>query len=183
MLEPSVAVPLQTSSAYPAPPRVHWAVLLIVSMVASALFEWSLPETVAEFAITSLWGAWIFYLCSWIRRLDPNSKSLAWALASIGMQFVLDGLDLIQDPSLALNWVICGLWVTSLVLDFVVIFEIRAELQTHYNEREPIGLHLSGALTFFFSYLYFQYHFYEIAQFKKRQAEGSIENAGRALIP
>jgi len=31
--------------------------------------------------------------------------------------------------------------------------------------------------------LYFQYHLYDIAQFKKRQAEGLIENAGRTLIP
>jgi hypothetical protein len=147
------------------------------------LFEWVLPEAVAEFAINFLWGAWVFYLCLWIRKLDPNSKSILWASASIGMQFVLDGLDSIQEPSLALTWVIGGLWIASLVLDFIVIFMIRAELQTHYNEREPIGLHLGGAMTFFFSYLYFQYHLYDIAQFKKRQAEGLIENAGRTLIP
>jgi len=183
MLEPSVTVPLQTSSAYPAPPRVHWVVLLVGSIVASALFEWLLPEVVAELAINSLWGIWVLYLCVWIRKLDPNSKSLLWASASIGMQFVLDGLDSIQEPSNGLTWVIVVLWVASLALDFVVIFMIRAELQKHYNEREPIGLHLGGVMTFFFSYLYFQYHLYDIAQFKKRQAEGSVENAGRTLIP
>jgi hypothetical protein len=69
------------------------------------------------------------------------------------------------------------------VLDFVVIFSIRDELQKHYNEREPIGLHLGGVLTFFFSYIYFQYHLHEIAQFKKRQTEGVLSGTSRTLFP
>lgn len=183
MLEPSVTVPLQTSPTYPAPPRVHWAVLLVVGMLAGILFNWFLPSPIASLADTLLWGAWMIYLCLWIRRLDPHAKSLLWAAVSIGVALASDAFDLLPNPSYALTWVGLGLVVSAAVLGIIVVFEIRAELQTHYNEREPIGLHLSGAMTFFFSYLYLQYHLYEIAQFKKRQAEGLIESAGRTLIP
>lgn len=183
MDQTSTVAPLQIGPDYPAPPRGHWAALLIGSIVSSALFERILGASAAEFAITLISGAWIIYLCLWIRKLDPRSRSILWAPASIGVQFALDGLDLLQDPSLSLTWAIGGLWIGSLALDFVVIFAIRNELQKHYNEREPIGLHLGGVMTFFFSYLYFQYHLYEIAQFKKRQTEGVLTAAGRTLFP
>jgi len=51
----------------------------------------------------------------------------------------------------------------------LLTFVIRAELLKHYNEREPAGLKLGLFMTFFFSYLYFQYHLYKIALAKKQQ--------------
>jgi hypothetical protein len=35
---------------------------------------------------------------------------------------------------------------------------MRHSMLEHYNEREPIGLRLSAAMTFFFNVLYFQHH-------------------------
>jgi hypothetical protein len=162
---------------------VHWVAMLIVDLIAMIACYWTLPQNMFDSAITLLWSAWIVYLCLWIRKIDPTSKSIVWAVASIGIGLVLDGFNLLENPSLALGWVICVLWIASLVMDFVVIFAIRAELQKHYNEREPVGLYLSGIMTFFFSYFYFQYHLYDIAQFKKRQAEGIASVAGRPLLP
>ena len=183
MDQPSLIAPPQTRPDYPAPPLVHWATLLIVVLIAEVVFYASLPSKMFDSAITLLWSAWIVYLCLWIRRIDEKSRSIRWAAASIGVGLMLDGFNLLEDPSLALTWVIGGLWVASLTLDFVVIFVIRAELQEHYNEREPIGLHLGGVMTFFFSYFYFQCHLYDIAQFKKRQSEGYATSAGRTLVP
>jgi hypothetical protein len=37
----------------------------------------------------------------------------------------------------------------------------------YYNSREKIGLELTGAMTFFFSTVYLQYHVNEIARWKK----------------
>lgn len=47
-------------------------------------------------------------------------------------------------------------------------------MEEHYNNAEPIGLALSGVMTFFFGGIYFQYHFNEINRRK------SITRAGYA---
>jgi hypothetical protein len=49
----------------------------------------------------------------------------------------------------------------------VAIFSMRNSIQRYYNSVEPIGLRLSGVMTFFFSILYFQYHFRRIARWKQ----------------
>ncbi len=57
----------------------------------------------------------------------------------------------------------------NLILYFVGIFMMRSLLERHYREAEPIGLSLSGVMTFFFGALYFQYHLHDIAEFRGRQ--------------
>ena len=69
---------------------------------------------------------------------------------------------------------------TSRILEIVTIFLIRSDLERHYNEREPYGLQLNGLMTFFFSFLYFQYHLCDIA--KRRRADHAA-NSGRTLYP
>ena len=49
----------------------------------------------------------------------------------------------------------------------ITIFSMRSSIQTYYNTTEPIGLRLSGVMTFFFSIYYFQYHFTRIADWKR----------------
>jgi hypothetical protein len=44
---------------------------------------------------------------------------------------------------------------------------MKSTLKDHYNRIEPIGLRLSGVMTFFFSIYYFRHHFSRIAQGKK----------------
>jgi hypothetical protein len=183
MDQPSLIAPPLTSPQYPAPPLVHWSALLIVAIIAGVLFDRLLPDSAADFAVTLLWGAWVIYLCLWIRKLDANSKAFLWALASIAVALACDAFNLPQNPSSVMIWISYGLEISDFGLGIAVAFVIRAELQDHYNNREPIGLHLGGVMTFFFSYLYFQYHLYEIAQFKKRQAEGDVSYAGRTLLP
>jgi len=43
-------------------------------------------------------------------------------------------------------------------------------METYYNSVERYGLALSGAMTFFFSSVYFQYHINQIAKWKKAVA-------------
>jgi hypothetical protein len=40
-------------------------------------------------------------------------------------------------------------------------------MEQHFNGPEPIGLSLSGVMTFFFGMLYFQYHFTRINELKR----------------
>jgi uncharacterized membrane protein HdeD (DUF308 family) len=45
-------------------------------------------------------------------------------------------------------------------------FSMKNSLERHYNAEEPMGLLLSGIMTFFFGGIYFQYHFNDIVKRK-----------------
>ncbi len=131
--------PLQAvnhGSAFPSPPRVHWAVLLLSVFAAEALAIWFVHEPYRNFTIYALAAAWPTYLCIWVRKIEPRSSSLYWAIASlvIGVGFLF-------------SWL---LW-------FVVLFELREEMLDHYNRREPMHLRLNWFLTLVFSFVYFQF--------------------------
>jgi hypothetical protein len=51
------------------------------------------------------------------------------------------------------------------------IFMLRQSLLSYYSKVEPIGLELSGVMTFLFGPLYFQYHLSRIAKWKKTGAQ------------
>ena len=53
-------------------------------------------------------------------------------------------------------------WLVRLVARF----SMRASLEEHFNGPDPIGLRLSGVMTFFFGGLYFQYHLNRINEIK-----------------
>jgi hypothetical protein len=147
---PSLQQAANNSREFPSPPRIHWAVLLGAIVAAEAASLWLVPRQYREFVINVVTAAWPIYLCFWIRKIDPKSTSLYWALASFVTGFLF-------------SWV---LWI-------VVIFEIREELLDHYNRREPIGLRLNFLLTFFFSFFYFQYALNKITKEKELDAEGT----------
>jgi hypothetical protein len=65
-------------------------------------------------------------------------------------------------------------------IGLATIFLIRTDLERHSNEREPYGLQLGGVMTFFFSFIYFQYHLNEIA---KRRRENRAGDPDRTLCP
>ncbi len=61
------------------------------------------------------------------------------------------------------DWLGGSRWILWLIARFVM----RSELLRHFNGPEPIGLRLSGFLTFFFGGLYFQYQFNRINEIKR----------------
>lgn len=122
--------------AYPAPPRLHWAVLLLLLVSAEALVVWFVPDQYRNIAVFTIAAVWPTYLCFWIRRIDPRASSLYWAIASVVTGFG---------------------FIFSLLLWIVVIFELREELLEHYNRRQPVSLRLNWFLTALFSFVYFQY--------------------------
>lgn len=138
------------ASEYPAPPRLHWSLLLAILICAEALAFRFIPEPYRNFAIYFLAVAWPMYLCIWMRKLDPRSSSLYWAIASLVTGF-----------GFLFSWL---LWI-------VVIFELREELIEHYNRREPMHLRLNFLLTIFCSFIYFQYALGKIAKEKEATRE------------
>jgi hypothetical protein len=156
--------------------------LLLVWVVLGTLIGWLAPKPYQNLLNSLVGDAWAFYLCLWIRSLDSDAKSLFWCDAYVVVELAYAATTIRQNPS-SLNESFSDiLALASTVLGIVTIYLIRADLQRHYNEREPIGLQLSKVMTFFFSFLYFQYHLYDIAKFKKRQAKGILEIPSRNLF-
>lgn len=129
------------STAYPSPPRVHWGVLLVAYLAAALVVFWVGPGRLRDVLSNVFVAAWPIYLAIWIRRIDAQSQSLYWVLASFATGFLF-------------SWL---LWI-------VVIFEVREELLLHYNRREPVGLRLNLILSLLFSFIYFQYQLNAIAK-------------------
>jgi len=150
------------STLYPAPPRVHWAVLLVAVSAWEALSFWLVPQPYRDFFLNLGIAIWPIYLSIWIRKIDRQSVSLYWALASFVTGYLF-------------TWI---LWL-------VVIFEVREELMAHYNKREPIQLRLNWFLSLLFSFCYFQYHLRAIAREKQTEPEEYIDEpeAERFIIP
>jgi len=162
MRESPVPHALKSGSVYPSPPRVHWAVLLLALILAGTVAFIFVPEPYRNFACYAVAVAWPTWLCIWIRKLDPRSSSLYWALASlvIGIGFLF-------------SWL---LWI-------VVIFELREELLDHYNNREPMNLRLNLVPTLLFYFVYFQFSLNRIAK-KQQLAEcHSIASDPRSSVP
>lgn len=150
MPQPPVAQAVNHSSDFPSPPRVHWARLLLALISAEALAVWLVPDTYRNFAVYAVAVAWPTYLCIWVRKIDPRSSSLYWAIAS-----------LVTGYGFLFSWL---LWI-------VVIFELREELLEHYNRREPINLRLNWFLTLLFSFVYFQFALNKISKLKEASRE------------
>jgi hypothetical protein len=141
----------------PTPPEMHWAVVMILSWVTMGL------------------GAliWIFKEAIFIKKIDPSSKAVAligFSLLCMVGQVALFSM-MVGSPSaenlstLSLAMLVLNLVILVAVL--MAIFGMRSSMIRYYNSVENIGLKLSGAMTFFFSVLYFQYHFSRIANWKK----------------
>jgi hypothetical protein len=167
----------ESPAAYPAPPRLHWGLLLLAFTIAGTVLEdlWRTPYS--ELVQTALGFVWIFYFCTWLRKLDSHAKSLPLAWTSFLLFLASDALDFIPSPSRSVEWLGDALCVAGVAASIVLIFVTRSELMRHYNEREPIGLNLGKVMTYFFSYVYFQYHLNQIAQFR------SVKQEERQQVP
>ena len=139
--------------AFSSPPRLHWAILLVLLASAEALVFWFFPMPFRNFAVFLVAAAWPTYLCIWVRKIDHRASSLYWAIASI-----------VTGYGFFFSW----------LLYVVVIFELREELLEHYNRREPMHLRLNFILTILFSFIYFQYALNKIAAEKQLATESSV---------
>ena len=151
---------VKNGSGFPAPPRVHWAVLLGLIASAEALVCYLFPTPYRNFAIFAVAAAWPTYLCLWIRRLNPRASSLYWAIASI-----------VTGYGFLFSW----------LLAVVVIFELREELLDHYNRREPIGINLNWLLTILGSVVYFQFALNKVERQKDAAGEVIEVESGRSV--
>ena len=155
------------------PPDLHWALVLVIAMV-TGIFGW----------------IWMFIQAGYVKKIDPTSRArlfLIFGLVAILAQFVativmaagmaVAGAAAADSPERALGGVMAGamagiflvaiLALAAVIFMLSAVFGMRRSLVTYFNTVEPIGLRLSGVMTFFFNFLYFQYHLSRIAEWKK----------------
>src|ERR1700678_756178 len=152
---------LDYSSAYYDPPRVPWWFLLILFVLLGGIASLLPDSLIWMIVVDLLWGLWCIYIGFWLRRLDPNSKALFWILACTALDLARTFVRTTIDAKESLLPAFLGL--AYAVVLCIGIFVVRAELERHYNQREGISLKLGPFMTFFFSFVYFQYHLYYIA--------------------
>lgn len=154
---PVVAQPTATGPAFEPvslPPNLHWVLLLLLVVITRQLFNW----------------IWAIVLANWARRLINNNKPLV--LVTMYPAGLLAGVlafavfpPVTAGPAVTFVAVICIFG--GLIAYLVGIFSIRSAMEDYYNSKENIGLQLSGAMTFFFSTVYLEYHVNRIARWKK----------------
>jgi hypothetical protein len=153
-------------SPYPPPPNLHWGICVLLSIVTCGIFS----------------VVWIMVEAFWVKKVQPTSKAVTYFSIVIGLwalSFVLSisgGVSAARtghtDSSLQ---AIQGIITLGYAIVWIVgAFSMRDSIEEHFNSAEPIGLSLSGVMTFFFNVWYFQYHFTKINEMKRRQMGYSV---------
>jgi hypothetical protein len=142
-------VPALPTDIYPAPPGLHWGILLAIDILTCGIFGW----------------AWAVVQAVWVRKVLPKSNALLFVIVSISCFTISVVLQANTDTKAAGE----GLNLVGLVFWLIGVFSMKSSIEEHYNSAEPINLQLSGVMTFFFNIIYFQYHFTQIVQMKKSQ--------------
>lgn len=121
------------------PPNMHWAVLLLLSVVTFGIFG----------------IVWVFIQAAWVRKVRENNHAIFYLIAYVGGSF-MSGIFSSREAAFApiFNLVGLGFFLAG-------VFSIRGDMEDYFNHEENIGMRLSGLMTFFFNTIYFQYHFNE----------------------
>lgn len=147
----ATAVPVPERQLVPLPPNLHWAIVLILGVVTRQLFNL----------------VWAMVQANWARRLSSDNKPMVLvAMYPAGIiAAILAGVLYPRSP-----WIAGLLTLGGAIVYLFGMFSIKAAMEEYYNSTENIGLQLSGAMTFFFSTVYIQYHINSIARSKKTGA-------------
>ena len=144
------------ASIVPFPPNLHWAIVFLISIPVSPFS-----------------AGWLIYQMVWVRNLDLANKALVYLLVGFGVGLggcMAGGLSMAfadsgSFPAVGFALVLLS-FLAMCALHILSVFEVRRSLLAYYNTVEPIGLRLSGVMTFFFNVFYFQHHMSRIATWK-----------------
>lgn len=149
------------ASPYPPPPNLHWGICVLLSIVTCGIFS----------------VVWIMVEAFWVKKVQPASKAVTYFGIVIGLYVLYLVLSISGTVSAArtghtdssLQGIQGIISLGILIVWIVGAFNMRDAIEEHFNSAEPIGLSLSGVMTFFFNVWYFQYHFTRINEMKRRQ--------------
>ena len=159
---PQPAYAQAATSPYENPPNLHWALVMLFDILTCGFFI----------------DIWNIIVAAWVKRVQPNATSLFYYVAAavllvlgffsrspLQYQEIMSGH---YNPGFHMHHAGMGglLLMIRWVVRLMARFQQRESLLQHYNTVEPIGLRLSGVMTFFFGGLYFQYHLNRITTIK-----------------
>lgn len=155
-------------NAFPDPPNLHWAVLLLLEIFTLSLFRY----------------VWNLVIAHWLKRVQPHSKAYIYYWVAVAFMLLETGATshsgMHFHPGMHPYWPnhVFHPWngligLSGFIVRLIARFFMRAELEEHFNTAEPIGLSLGGVMTFFFGGLYFQYHLNRINE-RKRMARYGV---------
>jgi len=161
--QPLAAQPLaaQPLADGPVPPDMNWVVVLVLCIVTFGLFGL----------------IWMIRQAFFVKKIDPSSNAVPFAVcASIclmiyGVFSAAAGLVAGVNPDSDSVGIFEGFAKIFAPLGglFCILMVVRMikSLTWYYNNVEPIGLRLNTLAALVFGSLYFQYHFSNIAAWKK----------------
>ncbi len=138
---------------YPDPPNLHWGLVLLFAILSYGLFS----------------AVWNLVLSAWMKKVKPQSAAIYFYIAATGVLVIVFftsfalSLNHTKDAYSGVLNLVYG------ILSLIGRFSLRSSLEDHYNSDEPMGLSLSGVMTFFFGTTYIQYHLNDIVR-RKNQA-------------
>lgn len=160
---PRAAAYAVTTSTYPDPPDLPWLLALLIGIFTGGLF----------------FIVWDLVIASWAKRVQPTSKALLYYIAAAVLAVLNAGasygivLAAMQHTPMHHSAFGSLLGIAAWVVRLIARFTLRANLEDHYNGPEPIGLRLSGIMTFFFGGLYFQNRLNRVNEVKRAFRSGS----------
>jgi hypothetical protein len=134
------------------PPNLHWSIVLILGLITRQLFNL----------------IWALVQANWARKLIGDNKPMVLvAMYPAGMVAGVLTIFLFRGQGTAMAAVGFLFILAGGIVYLFGVFSIKAAMEEYYNSTENIGLQMSGAMTFFFSTVYLQYHINSIARWKK----------------
>jgi hypothetical protein len=145
------ALPVISGPFHPDPPNLHWGLVLLFGVFTCGLFNavWGLVQAV------------------WMKSVAPQSKALFYYIGSL---CVLAGIVVVSFQAGLTHTRNSSAGLLNLAYSIAILvgrFSLRNSLEEYYNSAEPVGLGLSGVMTFFFGDIYFQYHLNQIMRRKQ----------------
>ncbi|MGC1175503.1 hypothetical protein [Polaromonas sp.] len=134
--------------AFPPPPKLHWSLLLLFTVISFGVFQF----------------VWMFVQSSWARKVDPESKATAFFAGDVFL-FLLSLVFAASSDS-GFKSLELPFLLGSCIVFYAGVYSIRRTMLDHYNQIEPMQLEMSGAMTLLFALLHLQYHMTRIAYAK-----------------
>ncbi len=145
-----LANPVINAAIYPDPPNLHWGLVLLFSILSCGLFS----------------AVWNLVQAAWMKKVAPQSTALYYYIASLCALAATFFTGVEAAYTHSSNSTVGAVNLVYYILLLIGRFSLRSSLEQHYNSVEPMGLSLSGVMTFFFGDIYFQYHFNDIMRRK-----------------
>ncbi|WP_017463057.1 pilin [Dyella ginsengisoli] len=145
----------QRRADLPAPPSMHWGVLLLLVMVTFGLFGL----------------VWPFIQSSWVRKVDPRSRAtlmLGLAFGSFVLGYVMVIAGAVPRGESAGGTAMLGslLMLAYFVLFIAAYFSMAGSLERHFSRGNP-AVRIGGITLFFFNVYYLQGQLRWLARWKE----------------